>query len=243
MIETSFDRRAAVIALAAACAVAICWVAATRQMSGMDMGPGGSLGSLSFFTATWATMMAAMMLPSVVPALLSFDRSALRRLVAGLWSPLLFIASYLGVWTLIGIGAFAVYRAVSAAQIGWLEWSRGGPYVAGAAVMVAGLYELSPFKRACLQRCRAGSDTTTPVPAGLRYAANCVGCSSGLMLVLFAVGVMSAFWMALVTVLVFAQKVPRGGTRLVAPVAVLLLGLGVWIAFAPGSVPGLTLPM
>jgi len=81
------------------------------------------------------------------------------------------------------------------------------------------------------------------VPAGLRYAANCVGCSAGLMLLLFAVGVMSLFWMALVTVLVFLQKVPRGGTRLVAPVAVLLIGLGFWIALAPGSVPGLTLPM
>jgi predicted metal-binding membrane protein len=63
------------------------------------------------------------------------------------------------------------------------------------------------------------------------------------MLLLFAVGVMSSFWMLVVAALVFAQKVPAGGPRLVAPVALLLVGLGVWIAFAPSSVPGLTLPM
>jgi predicted metal-binding membrane protein len=59
------------------------------------------------------------------------------------------------------------------------------------------------------------------------------------MLLLFAVGVMSFFWMAVVAVLVFAQKVPRGGMRLVVPVAELLPALGVWIAVAPASVPGL----
>ena len=244
MVEARLERRQGAIAVAVAGAAALCWFAAARRMSGMDMGPGGSLGSLSFFTATWATMMAAMMLPSAVPALVSFDRIAMRRLAGSLWSALLFVASYLGVWTLVGIAGYGAYRTVGAAHLGFLAWHRDGRYVAAAAVAAGGLYELTALKRRCLRRCRAGSDrATAPVHAGFRYAGNCVGCSAGLMVMLFAVGVMSFFWMALVAVLVFAQKVPQSGTRLVAPVAVLLVGLGVWIALAPGSVPGLTLPM
>ena len=244
MVETTDARREVTIAAAIAVAAGACWIAAGRRMSGMDMGPGGSLGSLTFFTATWVIMMAAMMLPSAAPAVLSFDRRAVRRVAAGLWSPLLFVAGYLGVWTLVGVGAFGAYQAMSDAHLHVLEWDRGGRYVAGAAVVAAGLYELTALKRACLRRCRGGADRAgTPVEAGLRYAGNCVGCSAGLMLLLFAVGVMSFFWMAVVTVLVFAQKVPRGGMRLVVPVAALLLALGIWIAVAPASVPGLTLPM
>ena len=106
------------------------------------------------------------------------------------------------------------------------------------------MYELTGLKRGCLRRCRAGSDrAAAPLRAGVRYAGNCVGSSAGEMLVLFAAGVMSLPWMLLVTVLVFVQKVPRGGARLVAPIAALLIGLGIWIAVAPSSVPGLTLPM
>ena len=244
MTRETIEGRGTPIAVVLAGAAAVCWFAAARRMSGMDMGPGGALGSLGFFTATWATMMAAMMLPSAIPAVLSLDRLGLRRMTARLRSSLLFVASYLAVWTLVGVGAFGVYRAVGAAHLGVLAWDRGGRYATGAAVAAAGLYELTALKRSCLRRCRAGSERwSTPVQAGLRYAGNCVGCSAGLMVVLFAVGVMSFFWMALVTLLVFAQKVPQGGNRFVAPVAVLLLGLGLWIALAPGSVPGLTLPM
>jgi predicted metal-binding membrane protein len=182
-----------------------------------------------------------MMLPSALPAVLSFGREARRPFS----SPAVFMAGYLAVWTLVGIAAFGAYRGVRSGQFGFLRWDREGAYVAGAAVVAAGLYELAPLKRACLRRCRAraGRAGEGGVRAGLRYAGNCVGCSAGLMLLLFAVGVMSIFWMLVVAVLVFAQKVPARGPRLVVPVALLLVGLGAWIAFAPSSVPGLTLPM
>ena len=231
--------RAAALAVSVTTVAAVCWVVAVRQMSGMDMGPGTDLGSLSFFTATWAAMMAAMMLPSAIPAVLSFDRSARGRPPA----PVLFAVSYLGVWTVVGVALFFAYHGVRAAHLGFLGWSRDGAAVSGIAVVAAGLYELAPLKRACLRRCRAPADRAAPVQAGLGYAANCIGCSAGLMFVLFVLGVMSVFWMLIVAVLVFVQKVPAWGPRLVVPVAMLLLGLGVWIAFAPSSVPGLTLPM
>jgi predicted metal-binding membrane protein len=76
----------------------------------------------------------------------------------------------------------------------------------------------------------------------ISYGANCVGCSAGLMFVLFALGVMSLIWMLVVAALVFVEKVPRVGASLVVPIAVLLVGLGLWIALDAASVPGLTSP-
>src|SRR5215208_4629756 len=125
-------------------------------MRGMDMGPGTHLGSLSFFAGTWTVMMAAMMLPSALPAVASF---AGRRAAA----PLLFAASYV-----VGIVAFAAYRGIRAADLGFLAWDRAGAWIAGAAVVAAGLYELTPLKRASLGRCRAAISTANPVAAGLR---------------------------------------------------------------------------
>jgi predicted metal-binding membrane protein len=212
------------------------WLVAIVRMRGMDMGPGTDLGSLSFFAGTWTVMMAAMMLPSALPAI------ARRRHAA---ASLLFAVSYVAVWAVVGIIAFAAFRAIRSAELGFLAWDRAGAWVAGAAVVAAGLYELTPFKRASLGRCRADSDrgvARKPMVAGLRYAANCVGCSAGVMVVLFALGVMSITWMIVVAALVFVEKVPRVGASLPTPVALLLFGLGLWIALDPSTVPGLTSP-
>jgi len=218
-------------------AALVTWIVTVSRMHGMDAGPGTDLGGLGWYVGIWVTMMAAMMLPSALPAVLSNDGAARRA------RPVLFVFSYLAVWSVVGAVVFFACRGARAAQLGFLEWDRGGAYVAGAAVVAAGIYELTPLKRACLHRCRTRAARNGAFGDGLRYGVDCVGCSAGLMLVLFAVGVMSLFWMAIVAALVFVQKVPAGGTRLVAPVAVLLLGLGFWIALAPASVPALTLPM
>src|SRR4051794_21888019 len=108
-------------ALAAALAVmAAAWVLAARQMHGMDMGVSTVLGSFGFFAAGWVPMMAAMMLPGAVPALL---RSARR---GDPWSAPLFALSYLGVWTGVGLAVYAIYQPHSHAVAGAL--------VAGAAL-------------------------------------------------------------------------------------------------------------
>jgi predicted metal-binding membrane protein len=108
------------------------------------------------------------------------DRSQRKpRPAARLASPVLFACSYLGVGTAVGVGAFFTYQAVRGTHPGFLEWHRSGATVAGA-----GLYELTPLKRACLARCRARTSRTPhrPLGAGLRYDGSCVGCSAGLML-------------------------------------------------------------
>jgi predicted metal-binding membrane protein len=249
-------RRASTATLAAVVlAVALaCWIVALRQMRGMDMGPGTNLGSFSFFLGVWVTMMAAMMLPSALPMVLLFDRVSRERRAAGMGAPAtgLFVLSYLLVWTGYGVGAYLVYRGIRSAGLGFLSWDRHGPLVAGGAIAAAGLYELTPLKSLCLRHCRSPlhfvlggwkPGARGAVAMGVQHGGYCVGCCWGLMVVLFAVGVMSVAWMAVVAAVIFAQKVlPLGErSRLVLPLV--LVGLGAWVALASGSVPGLTPPM
>ena len=175
------------------------WVLAVRQMSGMDMGTATEFGSLGFFVAAWVPMMAAMMLPGAVPA-----ASKLR----GALAVPFFAGSYLVVWTAVGLAVYAVYRPHGAA-------------VAGALTIAAGLYELTPLKRHCRRRCRES------VRSGFEFGAYCVGSSIGLMLVLLALGAMSLTWMAIVAVLVLAQKLLPPRAALDVPVALAIIGLGV----------------
>jgi predicted metal-binding membrane protein len=211
------------------------WVVTIDRMRGMDAGPGTDLGGLGWYLGVWITMTAAMMLPTTAPA----ARQAARRASAG--PTLLFTAGYLSVWTGYGLVAYGVYRLVSSLDIGRLAWDRAGPFAAGAVIVAAGLYELTPFKRESLRRCRSAPHGNA-VRSGIAHGLDCVGCSGALMAVLFVLGVMSLFWMAVVTVLAFAEKVLPHGQRLIPVFAAALVVLGIWVAVSPASVPGLTQP-
>jgi predicted metal-binding membrane protein len=202
---------AAVLAVAAAC-----WVVAVREMSGMDMGVATELGSLQFFVATWVSMMAAMMLPGALPALIRFARAGRSVLAVPQ-----FAVSYLTVWTVVGLVAYALYHP-------------HGTAIAGALTVAAGLYELTPLKRACRLRCRQN------VGSGSWFGLYCIGSSIGLMLVLLAVGAMSVTWMGVVAALVAAQKLLPPRPVLDVPLALSIVGLGIAIAAAPSSIPGIT---
>src|SRR5262249_55482613 len=133
--------------------------------------------------------------------------------------PWLFVTGYVVAWTAYGLVAYGIYRVVRAADPSFLSWDEQGPLVAGGALIAAGLYQLTPLKQACLRHCRSpmrflmrGRDG--PLGAlwmGTVHGGYCIGCCTGLMLALFALGVMSLFWMALVAAAIFAEKVlPRG---------------------------------
>jgi predicted metal-binding membrane protein len=192
------------------------WVVAVRQMHGMDMGVGTRLGSFAFFVAVWVSMMAAMMLPGAAPAVLRRARAGGRvRTVP------LFVGSYLGVWALVGVGVYALYRP-------------HGSAAAGAVTIAAGVYELTPLKRQFRRRCRES------VRSGFELGLYCVGSSIGLMLMLVALGVMSVTWMSVIAGLVLAQKLLPTKAPIDMPLALAIVALGVLIVVAPSSVPGLT---
>jgi predicted metal-binding membrane protein len=244
----AFDVAGALLA-----AALVAWIIVLERMRGMDAGPGTDLGAFGWYVGIWVTMMAAMMLPSVAPMVLVFarisrERAARGREVVPTW---LFLAGYLATWTAYGALAYGVYRALDHVDLGLLHWDQGGPYVAGAALAAAGIYELTPLKRVCLRHCRGPlhfilgawrPGATGAVSMGIEHGLFCVGCCWGLMVALFAVGVMSLFWMAVVAAVIFAEKVLPFGLRLSRVFALALVALGIWIAMAPGSVPGLTDP-
>ena len=248
-MTTRVTRQAALLLGAAL----VAWIVTVDRMSGMDMGPGTNLGGVGWFVGIWVTMMAAMMLPSVAPMVLLFDRVSAEKARRDLpyvptW---IFAASYFAVWTVYGLAAYGFYRGVRALELGFLDWDRGGPYVAGGLVALAGIYELTPLKGVCLRHCRSPmhfvlggwrDGISGAVRMGAEHGAHCVGCCWGLMVVLFALGVMSLFWMAAVAALIFAQKVVPYGDRLARVFAVGFVAVGIWIAASPGSVPGLTQP-
>ena len=216
--------------------VVAAWAVTVERMQGMDAGPGTDLGGLGWYLGIWVTMTAAMMLPSEAPSALLVVR--LRR---GL-PTLLFLTGYLAVWTAFGLVAYALFRFFTSFDTGWLAWSEAGPYVAGGAIVAAGVYELTPLKRLFLRRCRSPHPDGPAIRSGLANGLHCVGSSGGLMVVLFALGVMSVFWMVVVAGVIFAEKVLPQGLRLTRAVAIALLVLGIWVAFSPSAVPGLTEP-
>jgi len=204
---------AATLGLAAAC-----WAATAWLMDGMDMGVATRPGAFGFFAAAWVTMMAAMMLPGAAPAV---ARRA--RMTGKVRAALLFTAAYLAIWALAGVVAYALDRP-------------HGSLAAGAVVIAAGAYELTPVKRDFRRRCReeAGS--------GLGFGLCCVGSSIGLMAMLVALDVMSLLWMSVVAVLACAQKLLPAKAAIDVPLALAIVGFGLVIIIAPWMIPGLTPP-
>jgi len=195
------------------------WVVAVRLMNGMDMGSVAGLGSFAFFVVLWVSMMAAMMLPGAVPAALRCAHAS-----GCVRTVLLFVGSYLAIWALVGVALYA------------LRWPHGS-FAAGAIVIAAGVYEFTPLKQHFRRRCRES------VCSGFEFGLYCVGSSIGLMLVLLVLGVMSVTWMAVIAVLVLAQKLLPAKAAIDIPLALAIVGLGILIIIAPSSVPGLMLPM
>ena len=204
---------AATLGLAAAC-----WAAAAWLMDGMDMGVATRPGPFGFFAAAWVTMMAAMMLPGAAPAVARRARMSGKARAA-----LPFAGSYLAVWALAGVVAYALDRP-------------HGSLAAGAVVIAAGAYELTPAKRHFRRRCREDAGS------GLGFGLCCVGSSIGLMAMLVALDLMSLFWMSVVAVLACAQKLLPAKAAIDVPLALAIVGLGLGLVFAPSLVPGLTPP-
>jgi predicted metal-binding membrane protein len=163
----------------------------------------------------------------------------------------LFVAGYVLCWTMFGLAAYGVFMLGRSLSIEALSWDRGGPYLAGGVVCAAAVYQLTSFKDACLSRCRSPfwfllhrwrHGRLGALRMGAGHGAWCVGCCWALMAMLFALGVMSVGWMAFVAALITVEKLLPWKALANRGIAVLLVVLGLAVAFSPGRVPGLTLP-
>jgi hypothetical protein len=122
---------------------AVAWWWTVDRMRGMDAGPGTDLGTLGWFLGVWIVMMAAMMFPSVSPTVALYARMSKRRSPL---APLVFTSGYLLTWAAPGLLAFGVSAAARSLFAGDISWSGSGRWLAGGTLLVAAVYEVTPFK-------------------------------------------------------------------------------------------------
>ena len=163
----------------------------------------------------------------------------------------IFVGGYLLTWAAAGLFAYAIFEIGRSLDLGFLAWDSGGPYVAGGVIIAAAIYQLTPLKDVCLRHCRNPMTFVLmhwrpgrigALRMGMEHGGWCVGCCWGLMAALFALGVMSIGWMVLIAALIALEKLLPWEAVANRSVAVLLVVLGLAVAFVPDKVPGLTLP-
>lgn len=223
--------KSTVAALAVLAVAGVAWAAMVHQsrsmagMDGMDMG----LGSIESFVATWVMMMAAMMLPSAIPVVLEFARTAEGRRGWPVATGVL-AATYLGVWLMLGVVCHAIYTALK------MPWPNQA-VVVGVALALAGVYSVSPVKRASQARCRELCALHGPLPfnlmrsaavAGARYGLSCLGCSAAVMVAMVLLGMSSLWWAVILGIVVLIYKLaPPLRMRYELALSAALVALGV----------------
>ena len=193
-----------------------------------------------FFTfAMWSVMMVGMMTPAATPMLLLFASTQRRRAQAqdGARSAvLLFALGYMTVWLGFSAAATLVQWALHDAALLSASMAVASPRVAGALLVAAGAYQLTPAKRACLEHCQSPlgflmshwrDGPVGTYQMGLRHGIYCLGCCWALMAVLFAVGVMNIAWVGALTVFILLERLGGNSVRVARLGGVLMVGLGI----------------
>lgn len=233
---------------------AAAWAVLLWQANGMDAGMGADRLTMGMraplFLTIWVVMMVAMMFPAAAPMILMFARIAAgKRAQQQTFVPAwIFTGAYLAVWTLFGglLYVVAIGADRLARQSMWLMDHAG--QIGGGLLVVAGLYQLSPLKRACLAKCRSPlafimgewrDGYAGAVRLGFRHAVYCLGCCWLLFVILFPLGVMNVAAMALLTVLIFAEKALPRGQDIVRLAAVALVIYGLAVIVSPGLLPAM----
>lgn len=202
-------------------------------------------GALLVFLVAWQVMIAAMMLPSAVPLMVLFYGVASPQPRAKLVKAA-FVSGYVAIWTAFGALAFMsdllIHRSVSS-----VPWLTARPWlIAGSVLLIAGAFQFSPLKDACLEKCRNPgayliSHYRRGIAEGFRLGRDhglfCLGCCWALMLVSFAAGVANLAWMAALTLVMVFEKTGKRGDRGVIPIGVGLLALSAIVLAHPTWMP------
>jgi predicted metal-binding membrane protein len=213
-------------------------------MSDMVSGLAQVGGAMSFditapvFLAMWVTMMVAMMFPTIAPIVL-LHRLVIQRRGGSPAATVSFVSGYLFVWTAAGLVPLAALLAFRNLTADTMAIAR----VCGLVLLVAGLYQFTPWKQACLRACRTpltflsthdfGRGLRGTMRAGISHGAYCLGCCWALMAVLFAVGLMNLTWMAAIAVVFLAEKNWRYGVALTRIVGLATAAFGVLLLVDP----------
>jgi predicted metal-binding membrane protein len=248
-LEALLRRDRWIVGAALAVAIALCWawimpmaVDMYGSMSGTSawmMTDHWDFVHLALLFAMWVVMMAGMMLPSAAPALLIYAAVVRRspdgdRASAHVYA---FAGAYLLVWTVFSLAATVLQRLFAKLLLLSPMMEAQDRRFGGALLIVAGLYQFTPFKRACLKSCRHPAEFLTEhwrsgVSGGFRmgwgHGLYCLGCCWALMMLLFVGGVMNLWWIAGLTVFVLLEKVAPFGEQGGRLSGVPLIVLGVW---------------
>jgi predicted metal-binding membrane protein len=185
-------------------------------------------------------MMAAMMLPAAAPVLLLYAGSvkAGGSGVADLW---LLAAGYAAVWAAFSVAVTALQRTLASMLILTPMMEASSARAGAAVLLVAGLYQLTPLKQACLRVCRSplsflmqrtGTGTGGAFRIGVEHGLHCLGCCWALMLLLFAGGVMNLMVILALTVWVLVEKLAPFGERAASLAGIALIGTAAWMVYA-----------
>ena len=193
----------------------------TMSMMWMPMAGQSWAGAAAMFLGMWLAMMVAMMLPSALPMLVIYRRVLAfrgegRRAEA---ATVRMACGYFFVWLMVGAMAYAIGVAAAWATMRWAGLSRAVPAASGAALLLCGLFQFTPWKRACLRHCRdplsfaadhLSGGRNDGWKLGLHHGAFCVACCWALMAIQLVLGVMNLAVMALVaTVIALEKLIPR----------------------------------
>jgi predicted metal-binding membrane protein len=250
-VEVALASPRASLAIVLIALPAACWLwilAMARDMYGPMSGPSAWMMTVSWdaprlvlLWAMWAAMMAAMMVPTAAPLLLLYARAMRNR--DGLRNPGARIyamgAGYVAVWALFSVGATVLQRVLASTSILTMMMEPSSRRAAAVLLIVAGLYQLTPLKDACLNACRSPitllstrwrEGTSGAFRIGAEHGLYCLGCCWAMMLLLFAGGVMNLSVILALTIWVAVEKLAPFGRQSARVSAVLLIAFGAWMA-------------
>lgn len=256
--RTPLSRERAIILSALLVLAALAWAflvwraLALRSavMGGMDAAGGLTMGmGAALFLAIWIAMMIAMMFPSAAPMMLMFNAIAIGKRQRGqayapTWT---FVAGYLLIWSLAGVVAYLAALGLDALAARSMFLMDNAGRIGGALLLLAGVYQMTPLKNICLSKCRTPMQFLLTswrngmggaLRMGLEHGVYCLGCCWLLFVILFPLGMMNIAVLAVVTALIFVEKVFPIGYRVSAVAGAALIVYGALVIVSPALLPG-----
>ncbi|MDX1585257.1 MAG: DUF2182 domain-containing protein [Balneolaceae bacterium] len=217
----------------------IVWLAMEMDPDAPNMHAWGVTDFVMMFVM-WSVMMVAMMTPSVSPMVLVFHQVYQKRekIKRPIIPTFLFLSAYLVVWTLFSLAATLLQWGLHSAALLSPMMVSTSPLLGGVILILAGIFQFTALKYACLRRCRSplafilqewNEGTQGAFMLGVKHGIYCVGCCWMLMIILFVTGVMNLLWVAIIAGFVLIEKIIPRGYLIGRITGTVLLICGIWL--------------